>query len=464
MQIELNELAMAIKAINLIASKIIITGVSTDSRTIKPGECFFAIKGPNFDGHDYISEVFNSGASCAVIDNPDKVSGNILNTKCILKVKDTIKTLGELAAYYRKKCGFKVIAITGSAGKTTTREIVYHVLKNHFDCIAAKKSFNNEIGLPLTILGTACNTEIVILELGSNGIGQIRNLTKIAQPDIALITNIHPAHLEGFGSLSAIIKEKVSIAEGLNSASIFLVNGDFPELIEYCRTIKSDFTAFGTSDNCTIRGANIHTNGLSGSFDIGDIRISIPLPGKGNIENALAAWAICSNLSISPADFGKAMENFEPVAMRMEFLNFPQIKILNDCYNANPASMKNALDTLQTLANHLRQRAVFICGDMLELGSESRYLHSELGIYAAKSGVKLLIACGEFAEITAEAAKKTNNMDVCLYSDSAGICDNLTNFIKPNDIILVKGSRAAGMEIVTERLKELFSRPAVPVR
>jgi len=293
-----------------------VSGVSIDSRTIQAGDCFFAVKGQNFDGHDYVAQAFAKGAACAVVEREIGPGENIL------KVGDTIKALGELAGWYRSEMGFKVVAITGSAGKTTTREMAHHVLRRHFNCTQAPKSFNNAIGLPLTILSADERHEIVIVEIGSNAPGEVSRLGRIGAPDIAVVTNIYPAHLEGFGDIEAIIKEKASIADGLRAGGTLLVNGDFEQLVRRCRTVRPDFVTFGEGIRCEIRGEELVSKGLCGRLKIEGKEISVPLAGRANLSNALAAWAICRQFDISIKDFAEAISTFEAVDMRLQILAY----------------------------------------------------------------------------------------------------------------------------------------------
>jgi UDP-N-acetylmuramoyl-tripeptide--D-alanyl-D-alanine ligase len=427
-----------------------VAGVSTDSRTISEGDCFFAIKGDNFDGHDYLAKAFSSGAACAVVSKEVNFEG-----RPILQVADTVKALGEFASEYRESENFKVVAITGSAGKTTTREMIYHVLKNHFKCHRAPKSFNTDIGLPLTLLGAETDCQIVIAELGSNHPGEIAYLSKIAQPDIALITNVQPAHLAGFGNLQAIIKEKVSIASGLKAEGTLIINGEIPELVEFCGETGLKFLTFGTAENCDYRADNINTTAFMGSFTVEGLEVTVPLPGTGNLQNALGAWAVCHKLGISIRDFADAMKTTQPVNGRLQAIKAGPLLILDDCYNANPGSMINALECLAKISSNQKGRAVFICGDMLELGDQSERLHKQLGESIAKAGVKLLLAAGEFAKTTAEATG--GSLETICYDNTALLCDELGKSIRPGDIILVKGSRGCKLEAAVEKLKKLFS-------
>ena len=459
------------------------TGVSTDSRTTKAGDCFFAIAGDNFDGHDYIADAFARGAACAVVSKD-------VERRPILKVNDTVRALGDFAREYRRQVGFKVVAITGSVGKTTTRQIVYHILSQHYSVFQAPKNFNNDIGLPLTLLGAEPKDQIVIAELGSNYPGEIAYLTRIALPDVAVITSVYPTHLAGFGDMQTIIQEKLSISDGLQPDGVLIINADFDQLVSACRGIPfckkiakrgprakgrdpAAFYTFGKSEppKADYQARNITRTGFGSSFTIDSAeggpprakstQVYLPLAGPGNVENALAAWAICSQFGLTIDDFAQAVKTQPSVSMRAELLQIGTLTVLNDCYNANPASMKNALDILTNLDSAGKHRLVFICGDMAELGQQTEHLHAELGASITKARVQLLMAVGEFAKITAEAAKRIAvrpwRIQTKCFDDTLSACNNLKDSIKDYDIILVKGSRTAKLEMAVERLKELFS-------
>ena len=432
-----------------------LTGISIDSRTIKAGDCFFAIRGENFDGHDYVSDAFAKGAICAIVDKD--LSDEKFPDKCLLKVEDTIKALGDLAGEYRRQANFKVVAITGSVGKTTAKQIIHHVLSQRFRVYQSPKSFNNKIGVPLTLLGTDPKDEIVVTELGSNHPGEISYLTRIATPDIAVVTNVYPAHLEGFGDLQTIIQEKLSISEGLADDGIFIINADCEGLVDACRAKWTNFLTFGKSDNADYRAENIRCEGSAGRFTIDGTEVYLPLAGPGNVENTIAAWAVCDRLGLTMDEFAFAVKSLSPVSMRSELLQIGTLTILNDCYNANPASMKNALQTLASLNTTGKRRLVFICGDMAELGNQAERLHIELGESIAQTGVELLFAVGKLSKIAAETTKSVAqyNLQIKCFDDTLSACNNLHEFIKDNDIILVKGSRTAGLEKAVEKLNEL---------
>jgi UDP-N-acetylmuramoyl-tripeptide--D-alanyl-D-alanine ligase len=436
-----------------------IAGVSTDTRTIQKGDCFFALAGGNFDGHNYVHQAFAKGAACAVVERAIEARGPADGP--VLRVRNTIQALGDLARAYRRMSGFKVVALTGSVGKTTTRQIVHHVLGRRFRVHQAQKSFNNNIGLPLTLLGAEPQTQIVVAELGANHPGEIAPLTRIAQPDVALVTNAHPAHLAGFGNLATIVREKLSIAEGLSKEGILIVNGDIEPLVAACRERGRPFRTFGKSRGVDYRAENIACEALHSTFTIGTAQIRVPLPGPGNVANALAAWAICAQFGLTLDDFAQALENLPTVAMRAEAMKIGTLTVLNDCYNANPASMKNALAMLHNLRPDSDAkpgcRLVFICGEMAELGSQTEALHADLGKAVAEAGVDLLVTVGAPPRTTAQTARQTARHDLQTrsFDDTLSTCNHLQEFIQPDDIILVKGSRTARLEqVVNELIKD----------
>jgi UDP-N-acetylmuramoyl-tripeptide--D-alanyl-D-alanine ligase len=457
-KISITELTGIIKASIVVSGPAmrVCTGLSTDSRTVQAGDCFFAVAGEKFDGHNYLRDAFAKGAACAVVERD--IDTNDFADKFVLRVRDTIGSLGVLAGWYRREAGFKVVAITGSAGKTTTKQIVYHVLSRKFRVHCSPKSFNNNIGVPLTLLGAGQDTEIVVAELGSNHPGEISHLTRIASPDVAVVTNVHPAHLEGFGDIQTIVREKLSIAEGFGPDGVLFVNGDFKILVDACHADGLKFLTFGKSDGSDYQAGDICPDGCAGRFTIDGTEVYLPLAGPGNIENALAAWAVCSRFGIEASDFAQAIKTLPAVSMRTEVLRFGTLTILSDCYNANPASMKNALEILAGFDSAGRGRKVFICGEMAELGQQTEKLHTDLGTLIAEAKVDLVLAVGSLAKIAAEAAKASagDDLQIKYFEDTPSVCNKLHEFIQDYDIILVKGSRTASLERAVEKLKEFF--------
>jgi len=435
-----------------------VTSVSTDSRTSGPGDCFFAIKGPNFDGHDYINEAVSKGAVCVIAARGEVKPEKNLFDAAVLSVADTTTALGSFARWYRKELKAKVVAITGSAGKTTTRGLIYNCLRGHFNCFEAPKSFNNNIGLPLSLLGAEAEHEVILVELGSNFPGEIGNLSDIAGPDIAVITNIHPAHLGGFGSIEAIIREKVSICKGLRSGGKLFINGDFEQLAGYCGELGLEFTTFGTGAECDIRATGLSTSGLSGELRIDDTKIEVPLAGTANLENVVGAWSVCREIGLSLKDFAVGIETAKACDMRLEVEVVGSLTVINDCYNANPASMANALDCLGRVGAGGGGRKVFICGEMAELGEQSSLLHGRLGTVIAGHNVDLLLAVGPFAETVADAAEKAakSAFESHNFKNTDALCNKLQEFMRGDDIVLVKGSRSSKLEKAVWKLKEIF--------
>jgi UDP-N-acetylmuramoyl-tripeptide--D-alanyl-D-alanine ligase len=465
-KISIKDLAGIIKASIVESGPVmqVCTGVGTDSRTVKAGDCFFAIAGEKFNGHDYLRDAFAKGAVCAVIER--EIETKDFTGKYVLRVRDTIEALGILAGWYRREAGFKVVAITGSAGKTTTKQIVAHVLGRTFNVHCSPKSFNNNIGVPLTLLGAGRDVEIVVAELGSNHPGEISYLTRTTSPDIAVVINVHPAHLEGFGDIQAIVREKLSIAEGLGPDGVLIVNGDFKIMVDTCRAGGLKFLTFGKSDGSDYQASDIHPDGSAGRFSIDGVDVYLPLAGSGNIENAIAAWSVCRRFGIEAPDFAQAVKTLPAVSMRTELLKVGTLTILNDCYNANPASMKNALEILAGIDSAGRGRKVFICGEMAELGKQAEKLHAELGTLIADVKVEFVLAIGPLAKIAAEAAKASAREDLQIkcFEETPSACNKLHEFIQDYDIILVKGSRTAGLERAVEKLKELFVEEPVSSR
>ncbi len=474
-------------------------GVSIDSRTTKAGDCFFAIRGENFDGHDYVADAFAKGAVCAVVSKDasscamrsvyseqKSTRSTVRNTRyAILIVDDTVKALGDFAREYRRQCGFKVVAITGSVGKTTTRHIVYHVLSKYYRVFQSPKNFNNNVGLPLTLLGADPSDEIIVAELGTNHPGEIAYLSGIARPDTAVVTNVYLAHLQGFGDLQAIIKEKLSISEALLANGVLIINDN---IIEQLPNYQSPITnyqlpitrvvTFGEQEDSDWRFHDVVHNGFSSTFTIEGprhsslVQIHLPLPGQGNVENAVAAWAICSQFGLTIDDFAQAVRTISPISMRAELLQIGTLTVLNDSYNANPASMKNALDMFVSLRKTCdpdsNRRLVFICGDMAELGERAPELHAELGISIANAGIQLLLTVGKLTKITAEAAERTAQYELqaLCFEDVFSVCSRLQEFIEDSDILLVKGSRTVELELVIAKLRDIYSPKEIryPIR
>ncbi|MFI4912486.1 MAG: UDP-N-acetylmuramoyl-tripeptide--D-alanyl-D-alanine ligase [Sedimentisphaeraceae bacterium JB056] len=420
-------------------------GVCIDSRQVKAGDCFFAIKGERFDGHEFVQKAFESGATCAVVDKSFDVSSikGLLNGEKrdltpLIVVEDTTLALGNLAAYYRSLLTAKVVAITGSVGKTTARDMISGVLSSRYKCHSAKKSFNNHIGLPLTILEADINSEVLVVELGTNHPGEIEYLTKIANPDIAVITKVAAAHIEYFGTLREIAKEKASIALGLKKDGSLIVNGDSDELVNYLESENIPYSSYSIEDKFELAGS-------LGKIFIDGMWVEVPLAGRGNLENALAAWNVCREFGFTPEDFAAAIGTAIAPDMRLNVIEHEGVRIINDCYNANPQSMANALEVLAGFRGESK-RLVAVCGDMLELGDSSRRYHAELGEAIAEKGINVLVAVGKFAPDVAKAAEKCGNTETHCFENTDALCQKIKAIIKPGDTVLLKASRSIALE------------------
>lgn len=460
--ISLNQLARILNGRFLVApsdQSCLVDQVSIDTRTLQSGQVFFAIKGPQYDGHKFLEQAERNQAACAVIDNPGKTTHGPLP---VLRVENTTQALADLADWYRNQLKAKVVAITGSAGKTSTRQILNHVLSAHYRCCQSPKSFNNLIGVPLTILAADPNCQILLVEIGSNHPGEIAPLSKITRPDLVVITSIGPAHLEGFGSIEAIIQEKASILKGLAPDGKAILNGDNLDLLTWVsRKYSNTVITVGSGSHCDLHPEHLHTSGSSGWFTIQGKTVHVPLAGRAMVANVLTALSVCQELDIALSDFIQEVRTIEPIRMRLQVEHIGPVTVIIDCYNANPPSMENALETLAQMASKQNRRPVFIAGDMAELGIHSDSLHEQIGRFALRQGVQVFLAAGRYGQMYLKGAKKTDNLtqeipQMRTFGTVETLCRNVHNYLLPDDIILIKASRASRMEQVVDRLRELF--------
>lgn len=435
-----------------------VGGVTIDSRANGMGQCFFAIRGERFDGHDFVEQAARQGAVCAVVDR--EVSG--AGTIPLIRVENTLEALGRLAAWHRGQLKARVVAITGSAGKTSTRHILYEVLKTKYRCYQARKSFNNHIGVPLTLLEAGADDEVLLVEIGTNHPGEIAPLATMARPDIAVVTHIAPAHLEGFGSIEAIIREKASIAEGLAEGGRLILNGDIPDLVDWVRRrYDVPLTTVGLSPACDVRAEAMDSDGCCGRLLIEGQIVEVPLAGRAGLQNTLTVWSICRFFEFTLSDFSDAIRTMAPVPRRLEVRHIGPCTVLDDCYNANPASMANALDCLARLSGEQKRRSVLIASDMGELGTQSETLHQQVGRLAADHGIDLVAVTGRWAQAIEAGMQMSDNANrkipqMRIFGSVEALCDNLHSFVRPADIVLVKASRAARLERVVERIETLW--------
>lgn len=439
----------------------LLKGVSTDTRHIEPGELFVALKGKNYDGHDFVGEALERGAEGMLVSR--KYKGDLPEDVLVIKVKDTTKALGMLARYYRGKLPARVVAVTGTNGKTTTKDMLHHILSPAVNMVSTPGNLNNLVGVPLSLFQLEPYHDVAVIEMGTNSPGEMLKLSWIAQPDIGVITNVSEAHLEGLGSIEGVAKAKSELLENLLPGGVLIFNADD----FWCKMIAKGFPGrkmcFGIHEPANIRGCDLEEkkDGLSFSVN-GRHPVYIPFLGIHNVYNALAALAVCYELGLNMGELARGFKSFESAPMRMERRRVKGITIILDAYNANPSSMERALEEYSNMK--VPGRRFFVCGDMAELGEESLRLHRALGRRIAKSAVNFLLATGEHAGTVARAARKGGfpGEKVMVFDRDNGLCDFATAKLKKGDAVLIKGSRDMRLEEVCEKLiKNLRRKVAV---
>jgi UDP-N-acetylmuramoyl-tripeptide--D-alanyl-D-alanine ligase len=431
-----------------------VKGISTDSRNIRQGDLFFALKGKRFDGHQFVRQAMNGGAMGAVVSSESKLDFGREDFSTI-QVKDTITALGDLAKYYRQKMEAKIIGITGSNGKTTTKEMTHHLLSRFGPAVKSQKSFNNFIGVPVTIFEIENRHRYGVLEMGTNAPGEIRRLSEIGAPDVAVIVSISKTHLEGLGSIEGVALAKGEILENLSKEGVFVYNSDNPWCVKIANGFRGKAVSFGFSPHAHIRCTDVKKKDRGYALAInGNFEIYFPIPGYHNIVNCLASFAICHALGHNIYDLKDPFSSFKLPQMRIEQQRIGNITLINDAYNANPESVRAALEYLTEI--DAIGRKVFVCGDMLELGNESFQLHREIGERVAHLNIDLLWTVGEHASEIAKAAKSSgmSEKQVVSFKDVADIEISEINKLRENDIVLIKGSRGMHMEDIIEKFRK----------
>lgn len=436
-----------------------ILGISIDSRNIMPGELFIPLKGERFDGHDFITEACKRGAAGSLTSNLESVKGC---EGSIILVEDTLSALQDIAHFYRKKFPIPFIAVTGSTGKTTTKDLISKVLSQRFNVLKTTGNLNNQIGLPLTLLKLNSQHQIGVVEMGMSGFGEIARLTKIVNPRIAVLTNIGLSHIEKLGSVENIAKAKSEIFEGLEQNGKAFLNADDIHLLEMRRKFPHiEFKTYGIK-NGDIRAVNIVSSGQKGiTFDIvSDERTEygfiLKIPGVHNVYNALAAVSVGFEFGLNPDEIQAALRDFKMSKMRLEITEEKDsnLIIINDAYNASPDSMKAALNLLQEISSQRGRRAVAVLGNMLEMGTWGPPAHREIGRFVAEKGIDYLITVGDVAEYIAAGAKEGGMPGDMVFSFKTNMeaIKKLEEIKKEYDIILVKGSRGMKMEEIVHYL------------
>ena len=431
-----------------------IEGISTDTRKINNNEVFLAIKGDNFDGHDFVHIAVEAGAIAIIVAEDFDIT--MYDYKNFIKVKDTVRAYGEIARFYRQKNNFIVVAVTGSCGKTTTKDMVASVLSKKFKVEKTFENNNNEIGLPFTILNTDPKTEVLVLEMGMRALGEIEYLTKVAMPNIGIITNIGIAHVGELGSQANIMHAKGELLENLSKDSVAIINGEDGFTDELKKKFSGKIKVFGFSQNADIRAINIIDIGKSTQVDI--VRDNLKFQSKLNFKgkhlvlDCLIAIETGINLGIDIKESIDALNSMNVSPGRLEIIEEKDYTIINDTYNANPDSMKRSLEVLFGYEGS----KIAVLGDMRELGEDEVSYHEDMGMFLSNKGLKALITVGSLGEHIGIGLRKSNdeNTDIYSYMNNEEAAYKLKELISLNDIILVKGSRAMAMEEIIRILEK----------
>lgn len=414
-----------------------VSGWSVDTRTQAPGDVYFALRGPQHDGHDFVAAAVEKGAAAVVVERPS-------GTPCELQVPDTLEAMQDLASWARAVWGGHVVGVTGSAGKTTTKDAIADLLAVELPVGRTIGNLNNHVGVPLSILRLPDDCQAAVLELGMNHAGEIRDLAGIARPDVGVVTNVGYAHVEFFESIEGVAAAKRELIESLPKEGVAVLNADDPHVLAFRDAHPGRAVTFGFSDRAKVR-AELVAEGPQGSkFRAMGVEFETALPGRHAIMNLLAAIAVADVFGIAPERLREPVRRFAPGKMRGERLEHNGIVVWNDCYNANPEAMKSMIEVLHATP---AARRIAVLGEMRELGRASETLHREVGQYAAARGIDLLIAVEGHAAAMADSAGGAAKF----FEDPAEAGDYARAWARPGDAILFKGSRGVKMERALER-------------
>ncbi|HEY4675721.1 MAG TPA: UDP-N-acetylmuramoyl-tripeptide--D-alanyl-D-alanine ligase [Candidatus Angelobacter sp.] len=427
-------------------------GYSIDSRTLNAGDLFIAIAGERFDGHEYVQAALEKGAVGAIVEAGKKVAGDPLR---LLQVEDSLKALQLLGAAARRLWGKPLLAVTGSAGKTTTKEILAHILSTRFRVMKSSGNLNNHIGLPLQLLKLEAEHDVGVVEMGMNHAGEIRALGELAHHDLAVVTTVAPVHLEFFESLAEIARAKYEIIETLHPGGVAVLNADDDYVCQFGRDFKGKVVRFGIKRSADVSAQKIKLNGAEGStFElvVGSVGepVTFPLVGEHNIYNALAAVAAAMDRGISPSQAAAALSSVAPPDKRGQVLHLNGATLINDSYNSNPRALEAMIDTLASMK---AERRILVVGEMLELGPTAEALHRECGKHAAEKKIDMVIGVRGMARAVAEAACGSGTQAQFMETpEQAG--EWLARNLRPGDAVLLKASRGVKLERALEMLQD----------
>lgn len=436
-----------------------VRGIATDSRTLEPGEAFVAIRGERHDGHAWIGAAVARGAGAVIVQRGVDLPARVPASCTVIVVRDTLAALGDLARWHRRRRAATVLAVAGSNGKTTTKEMVAAICRAAVGSdavLATRGTQNNLVGLPLTLLRLG-DERVAVVELGMNHPGELWRLTEIADPDVGVITCVGPEHLEGVGSIRGAAEAEGELFRRLRPSAVAIVNADDPWVRSVAASFPGRRIRFATEGEGEVRARDIHEAGLDGSsFRLwlggSEMAVRLAIPGRHNVSNALAAAAMAYAIGVDPSAVRAGLEAVETPGMRMQVVRLPgELTVLNDAYNANPASMAAAL---ATLASSPAGRRLAALGEMRELGAAAAEAHEELGRLAARAGVDRLYLLGPLAEIVSRGARDAGlpAEAIVVAADHADLAARLRADCRPGDLVLLKGSRGAAMETVLAHL------------
>ncbi|MCY6959633.1 UDP-N-acetylmuramoyl-tripeptide--D-alanyl-D-alanine ligase [Clostridium brassicae] len=425
--------------------------VSTDTRKICENSIFIALKGENFNGNNYIADASKKGSNLCIVDEINFKNEELQDYTSVILVENTRKALLDLAEYYRNKLNLKVIGITGSTGKTSTKDLTAAALGSKFKVFKTKGNFNNEIGLPLMIFELDNSYDVAVLEMGMSDFGEIHRLAKTARPDIAIITNVGISHIENLKTRENILKAKMEITDFFTEESILIINNE-NDLLATIEEKDYKLIKTGVENQLDYKAENIELGESYVKFslenDNKEEKFKIDVPGKHNVLNALLAIAAGRVLDIEYDELKEGIKNLNVTSMRLDIVRANNYTIIDDCYNASPDSMKAALEVMNTLKGN---RKIAVLGTMRELGDESHKAHKEIGEYAAKMGVDKLIAVGDYNSSYKEGFNNDENFK--MFSSNTEAIKYLEELIKDEDIILIKASRSMKFEEIVKKLK-----------
>ncbi len=431
-----------------------VPGVSIDTRTIRPGELYFALRGKRLDGHEFCVQAVGAGACGVVVDDAARAGAE----GAVVVVDDTTRALGRVAAWYRRLTPVRAVAITGSNGKTTTKEMLGSILGTRWRVLVPQGSYNNDVGLPLTVLRLERGTQAAVFEIEMNELGGTDRLARICAPEVGIITNIGDTHLESMKNRAGVAEEKAELLAVLGPGGTAVLNADDHLVMDIGRRFPGlKRLTFGIDVRSDVFGSDIREYGLGGvEFRLmGEYAVRLPVPGRHNVRNALAACAAASVLGLGWDDMAGALESFAPPAMRLRVERLDRVVLVEDCYNANPQSVRAALGVLVQAAPRA-QRVVFL-GDMLELGEQSAMLHEALGRELAGIADRLVVVGREVEHLVQGALKAgLDPKRLWRFADSRQAAGALFDIIRSGDTILVKGSRAIAMEAVSQEIRKHY--------